>query len=90
MNSGDGETRITVRVCREHGTVDLLGVENPARGAFSRVLPNAGGSEYLFTLFFPDGTEEAAIGRQMAIVEDELQAVRALCEAAGDPSSPAR
>jgi hypothetical protein len=30
---------------------------------------------------FPDGTPEIAISRQMAAVEDELVAVRALCEA---------
>jgi hypothetical protein len=43
--------------------------------------PAVPGSEYLFTLVFPDGTPEIAISRQMAAVEDELVAVRALCEA---------
>lgn len=75
-----GETRITVRVSREHGTVDLLAAANPDRGAFSRVVPNGRGSEYLFTLFFPDDTDEDVVARQMAVVEQELRAVRALCE----------
>ncbi len=83
IDTGEGDLRITVRVSREHGTVDLLVAKNPDRGAFSRVVPNGGGSEYLFTLFFPDGTDEIAIARQMAIVEGELQAVRTLCEGQG-------
>jgi hypothetical protein len=47
----------------------------------SRVLPNGSGSEYLFTLFFPADTPEAAVAQQMAVVQDELETVRALCEA---------
>jgi uncharacterized protein YndB with AHSA1/START domain len=81
IDTGDGQARITIRVSGEHGTVDLLRATDPTRGAFSRVIPNHDGSEYLFTLVFPAGTPETAIARQMAIVEDELEAVRALCEA---------
>jgi uncharacterized protein YndB with AHSA1/START domain len=81
IDTGDGQARIIVRVSPEHGTVDLLRANDPARGAFTRVVPNHGGSEFLFTLLFPDGTAEDAIGRQMATVEAELQAVRDLCEA---------
>ena len=43
-------------------------------------MPNGDGSEYLFTLFFPDGTDEDAIATQMAVVEEELRTIRALCE----------
>jgi uncharacterized protein YndB with AHSA1/START domain len=82
IDSGEGEARITVRVSPEHGTVDILDPTDPTRGAFSRVVHNHDGSEYLFTLFFPDGTPEAVISRQMGTVEDELQAVRAICQAA--------
>ncbi len=80
VTSGETELRITVRVSREHGTVDLLTSTDPPRGAFSRVLPNGSGSEYLFTLFFPDETQGAAVAAQMATVEEELQSVRTLCE----------
>jgi uncharacterized protein YndB with AHSA1/START domain len=80
IDSRAGEVRRIVRVSSEHRTVDLLAETNPDRGAFSRVLPNGRGSEYLFTLFFSDGTDEAAIERQMAIVEDELRTVRSLSE----------
>jgi uncharacterized protein YndB with AHSA1/START domain len=81
IDTREGQARITVRVSPEHGTVDLLRATDPTRGAFSRVVPNRDGSEYLFTLVFPDGTAETAIAQQMATVEDELEAVRALCEA---------
>lgn len=80
IESGGAEARITVRASREHGTLDLLAAGDHRRGAFSRVIPNGGGSEYVFTLSFPRGTQKAAVEAQMAIVETELQAVRALCE----------
>lgn len=69
-----------MRVSREQGTVDLRAAANSDRGAFSRIVPNGRGSEYLFTLFFSDDTDGDVITRQMAEVEQELQAVRALCE----------
>jgi hypothetical protein len=84
---GDGEhwvvndeLLIDLRVVRELGTVDILRVKHPAAGAYSRVMPNGAGSEYQFTRFFPDTVEEEAIVNQMAVVEEELRAVRALCE----------
>jgi Polyketide cyclase / dehydrase and lipid transport len=80
VSSGEDEIRIRMRVSHEHGTVDLLAAKDPRIGAFSRVIPNGGGSEYLFTLLFADGTPRADIDRQMSIVEEELQAVRAHCE----------
>lgn len=76
----NGDARIDVRVGYEHGTVDIVSVEDPARGAFSRVVPNGDGSEYLFTLFFGDAAGEDDVAKQMAVVEEELRAVRALCE----------
>lgn len=81
-NGTDGEFPIVVRVSRELGTMDLLGSIDPPTGAFTRVIPNGRGSEYLFTLFFSDGVDEPAIAAQMAIVEDELQTIRAISEAA--------
>lgn len=87
VEDGTGESRITVRVSREHGTVDLLAAADPRRGAFTRVVPNRTGSEYLFTLFFPRETPEPAITQQMAIIEGELQTVRALCEDTGRAAS---
>lgn len=85
----DGEqARIRLVVSREHGTVDFRSATNPRRGAFSRVLPNHEGSEYLFTLLFAKDTPEQAVKHQMSIVETELRTVRQLCES--DSPRPAR
>ena len=75
-----GEFPVVVRASAEHGTVDVVSAADDARGAFTRVLPNGDGAEYQFTLFFPDGTDEAAVEQQMTTVEQELEAVRAGCE----------
>ena len=71
-----GEFPVLVRASAEHGTVDVVSADDHARGAFTRVLPNGDGAEYQFTLFFPDGTDEAAVEQQMTTVEQELEAVR--------------
>jgi hypothetical protein len=76
----NGELSIHLRVDRELGTADILRTRDPRTGAYSRVIPNGEGSEYLFTLFFPDGTDEAAVTHQMEVVEEELRTIRALCE----------
>jgi hypothetical protein len=80
IDTGAGDLRVDLRVVPELGTVDILRGD-PPRGAFSRVLPNGDGSEYLFTLFFPEGTDPAAVDAQMATVDTELETVRALSEA---------
>jgi hypothetical protein len=80
IDNGEAELRLTVRVAPDYGTVDLLAAVNHKIGAFTRVVHNNNGSEFLFTLFFPHDTDEAAIARQMVKVEEELQTVRALCE----------
>lgn len=81
VDQGAAEVAITVRVSPEHGTVDLLAADNHSRGAFSRVVPNGAGSEYLFTLFFPTDVDAASVEKQMTVVEEELRTIRALCEA---------
>jgi uncharacterized protein YndB with AHSA1/START domain len=82
VDTGQGELAIHLAVSRPQGTVDLVSAAAPGRGAFSRVIPNGEGSEYLFTLFFAPGTDEATVQAQMVIVAEELAAVRALCEPA--------
>jgi hypothetical protein len=84
VDTGGGELRIHVRVSREYGTVDLLrpGAPHGAQvGAFSRVISNGAGSEFMFTLFFDARASEDAIARQMTVVEEELRTVRTVCEA---------
>ena len=43
------------------GTVDFLSAADERLGAFSRVIPNGEGSDFLFTLQFPQGTDSDAI-----------------------------
>ncbi len=76
VTNDTGEFPVLVRASAEHGTVDVVSAADHARGAFTRVLPNGDGAEYQFTLFFPDGTDEAAVVEQMTTVEQELEAVR--------------
>jgi hypothetical protein len=81
VDNGDAEFPIRLRVAAEFGTVDILGAAEPPRGAFARVIPSGEGSEFLFSLSFPQGTEEATIAAQMQTVEAELRTVRDLSEA---------
>lgn len=83
IGEGDGRFSVRLRVDEASGTVDVLRPVDPPAGAFLRAVPNGGGSELLFTLFFPDGTAPEAVDAQMATVEDELATVRGLAEAAG-------
>ena len=78
--SGGAEFAIRLPASAAHGTADIVAAADPRRGAFLRVLPNGDGSELLFTLVFAPGTPAAAIGRQMATVEEELAAVRRVVE----------
>lgn len=80
-NGADDEFPIIVRVSRELGTVDLLRPTDPPSGAFTRVIHNGHGSEYLFTLFFAEDADDAAVAAQMVTVGGELQTIRALSEA---------
>jgi uncharacterized protein YndB with AHSA1/START domain len=80
VDTGAGEALIDLAVSRERGTVDIVSVEEPRRGVFTRVLANGDGSEYLFTQFFPDSATDADVQRQVAVVEGELETVRRLIE----------
>ena len=74
------EFAIRLEVSAERGTVDIVSALDPRRGAFTRVIPNGEGSEYLFTLLFDPSTEPEVVAAQMTVVEDELAAVRDACE----------
>jgi hypothetical protein len=82
VDTGQGELPISLSVSPERGTVDVLSAAEPRIGAFSRVLPNGDGSEYLFTLLFAPDTDQTAVEAQLAVVDQELEAVRAFCEPA--------
>jgi polyketide cyclase/dehydrase/lipid transport protein len=85
VDTGEGEVRLRVRVSPEHGTVDYLvaaALPDVEVGAFSRVVPNGKGCNYIFTRFFPDGMSTVELADERAVVAVELQTVRALCERA--------
>lgn len=83
VESGGGEARLRVAVNAEVGTVDLhvTPPDGRERSVYGRVLANAGGAEFLLTLFHSDRRTDADIARATAEVRDELQALKALCEA---------
>jgi hypothetical protein len=83
VETGEGEVRLRVRISPEHGTVDYLvaaALPEVEIGAFSRVVPNGRGCDYIFTRFFPDGMSATELADERAVVAVELQTVRALCE----------
>jgi hypothetical protein len=83
VDTGDAEVRLHVRVSHHLGTVDYLladalpGVEI---GAFSRVIPNGRGCEFIFTQFLAENIREPDLEDLQAVVAIELQTVRALSE----------
>ena len=80
VDSGGRPFRIRIKASADFGTVDIVSADDERIGSFSRVIPNGEGSEFLFTLLFPQGTDQAAIDAQMAVVEGELETVRSLVE----------
>ncbi|WP_410588219.1 SRPBCC family protein [Amycolatopsis sp. lyj-23] len=76
VRSAGGEQRMAVRVAAGHGVVDFVSADAPHLGLFTRVVPNLTGAELIFSLFFPDDTEPSAVAAQMAVVGEELRAVR--------------
>ncbi|WP_410640340.1 SRPBCC family protein [Amycolatopsis sp. lyj-346] len=76
VHTESGPQRVAVRVAAEHGVVDVVSADAPNLGLFTRVVPNLTGAELIFSLFFPDGTDPAAVDAQMVVVGEELRAVR--------------
>ncbi|HET6704687.1 SRPBCC family protein [Amycolatopsis sp.] len=76
VHTESGPQRVAVRVAAEHGVVDVVSADAPNLGLFTRVVPNLTGAELIFSLFFPTDTEPSAVDAQMAVVGEELRAVR--------------
>jgi hypothetical protein len=81
VHTDSGPQRVAVRVAAAHGVVDVVSADAPNLGLFTRVVPNLTGAELIFSLFFPPGTEPAAVDAQLAVVDQELRAVRERVEA---------
>lgn len=78
--SGGGEFEIRVLASEEAGTVDFLAPDED-RGLFARVVPNGEGSALVLTLVMPAATPAEVVAAQRTVLDQELQAVRDLCEA---------
>ncbi|MBE8522683.1 SRPBCC family protein [Amycolatopsis sp. H6(2020)] len=76
VHTESGPQRVAVRVAAEHGVVDVVSADSPTLGLFTRVVPNLAGAELIFSLFFPEDTDPSAVDAQMAVVGEELRAVR--------------
>ncbi len=77
---GEDARPVAVKVAADHGVVDFVSADAPNLGLFARVVPNLTGAELIFSLFFPSDADPAAVDAQMAVVDQELQAVRAHVE----------
>ena len=90
VEQGGSEVRLRLEASAELGTVDLhvTPPDGRTRTVFGRVLPNAGGAEFLFTMFHSDSRSDADIARQNAEVREELRLVKALCEPPDRPGGP--
>jgi hypothetical protein len=82
VGQGGSEVRLRLEVSAELGTVDLhvTPPDGRTRTVYGRVLPNAAGAEFLFTMFHSDSRTDVDIARQNAEVADELRRVKTLCE----------
>lgn len=82
VTTGQGEVPTTILVDEEVGTVDFH-MEMGATGesaAFTRVLPNGPGTEFVFTQFQTDGVPDEVFDQLVAAVGHELTALKALLE----------
>src|SRR3954447_17234817 len=77
--SNGEEFEIRVLASPDARTVDFLAPDED-RGLFARVVPSVEGSALVLTLVMPAETPAAVVDRQRAVLEQELHAVRDLCE----------
>jgi hypothetical protein len=81
VTTGQGDVPTTVAVHEAAGTVDFRMEPKGAEAtAFARVLPNADGSEFLFTQFQSPGMPDELFDQLVAAVGHELVALKALVE----------
>ena len=82
VSTGRGEVAVTVDLDERVGTVDFR--MEPAPGveavAYSRVVPNGTGAEYVFTQFQQPGTPDEVFGQLGDALGHELVALKALLE----------
>ena len=83
LSTGEGEMPIRYVTNDATGTIDLH--FSPVPGievaAYSRVLPNGAGAEYLFTQFQSVAMSDEVFDRQVRALVEELQVLRGLIQA---------
>ena len=82
VGTGRGEVGLSVDVDERSGTVDFRMEPGPGveAVAYSRVVPNGTGAEYVFTQFQQPGTPDEVFGQLGETVAHELVALKALLE----------
>ncbi|HEX2048145.1 MAG TPA: SRPBCC family protein [Acidimicrobiales bacterium] len=82
VTTAQGDVGVSVDVDRRSGTVDFH--MEPAPGveavAYSRVVPNGTGAEYVFTQFQQPGTPDEVFAQLSEAVAHELVALKAVME----------
>lgn len=82
VTTSDGEMKIRYDTDAKRGVIDMYvspepGVESPA---FTRVVPNGQGTEYIFTLFQPPGMPEEVFAGQIKGLKQEFGVLKELME----------
>ncbi len=82
VSTGQGDVGVAIDVDEQSGTVDFCmevapGVEAVA---YSRVVPNGDGTEYVFTQFQQPGVPDELFGQLVAAIRHELVTLKALLE----------
>ncbi len=83
VDTGEGEVGLAFTGPAEHGILDHRVTLAPDLQVFvpMRVVPNEEGSEVLFTLFRPPAMTEFRLQQDIALVNADLQRLKALLEA---------
>jgi hypothetical protein len=89
VTTAQGDVPIRYETDRARGTIDFY--FSPAPGvevaAFSRVVANGDGAEYMFTQFQAPGTPDAAFDAQVSALGEELRVLASVIRArAGCPA----
>ncbi len=74
---------MTLRSWPESRTVDMLAATDHRLGLFARILPNGDGSECVLSVTFGEDTPPDAVAAQIAVLAEELKAIKSLSEAPG-------
>jgi hypothetical protein len=83
VTTAQGDVPIRFATNRAAGTIDFYFSPAPAVevAAFSRVVPNGEGSEYVFTQFQSPGMPDAAFAAQVSALAEELRVLSSVIRA---------